>query len=72
MLICTCKLPVANSAFPAQNIKYSTHAGLERKICFSRKSFALCFVQVSHPIPFLSTVSTMEILSTFQKQGQNT
>lgn len=44
----TYQLPLANSASSAQNIKYLTHAQLEQKILFSRKSFALYFLQVWH------------------------
>lgn len=65
------QLPLANSASPAQNIKYFTHAELEQKILFSRKSFALYFLRVWHFIHFSSAFFMAQTLGTFQNQTQN-
>lgn len=57
------QLPLANSASPAQNIKYLTHAQLEQKILFSRKSFALYFLRVWHFIHSSPAFCTRQALA---------
>lgn len=65
------QLPLANAASPAQNIKYLTHAELEEKILFSRKSSALYFLQVWHFIHFSPAFCMMQTLGIFQNEAQS-